>query len=161
MDEKRYFYITPEDYEIAEKNGIKRATVYQRVNDSGWDIDRAITQPPASHKTGNWTKWKDRSVVCYNTFAGRIRAGMTPEQAALTPIIPHAKRRKAPSVFSDEQIEIARKNGISKSIASQRYHACGWSIEDAITIPVMDKSQAAYLSVEKRRENKKLKAMGG
>ena len=29
--EKRYGYITPEDYEIAEQNGIAKTTVYQRV----------------------------------------------------------------------------------------------------------------------------------
>lgn len=40
---------------------------------------------------------------------------------------------------SDEQYEIARKNGISRYNAYNRVWRLGWSIEDAITKPVGQK----------------------
>ena len=45
MENKRYFYITPEDFKIAEENGIPEYVVTTRVIKLGWDIDRAITKP--------------------------------------------------------------------------------------------------------------------
>ena len=45
MGDKRYFYITPEDFRIAEENGISKDTLLSRVRKLGWDIDKAITKP--------------------------------------------------------------------------------------------------------------------
>ena len=42
-------YITPEQYKIAEQNGISASNVYNRVY-TGWSIERAITTPV--HKSG-------------------------------------------------------------------------------------------------------------
>lgn len=42
--------ITYEDYEKAAKNGISKTNVYLRVNESGWDIERAITVPVRKKK---------------------------------------------------------------------------------------------------------------
>ncbi len=39
------FYITPEEYEVAEKNGIDKRTLEQRIREYGWDKERAITIP--------------------------------------------------------------------------------------------------------------------
>ncbi len=38
-------YITPQDYETAAKNGIKRDTVRLRVYRNNWSIEDAITTP--------------------------------------------------------------------------------------------------------------------
>ena len=38
-------YITPKDYEIASKNGIKKDTVRRRVVRNNWSIEEAITTP--------------------------------------------------------------------------------------------------------------------
>ena len=45
MENKRYFYITPEDFKIAEENGISKDTLIMRVRKLGWDVDKAITKP--------------------------------------------------------------------------------------------------------------------
>ena len=45
MGNKRYFYITPDDYRIAEENGISKDTLLSRVRKLGWDVDKAITKP--------------------------------------------------------------------------------------------------------------------
>lgn len=38
-------YITPKDYEIAAKNGIKKETVRRRVVRNNWSIEEAISTP--------------------------------------------------------------------------------------------------------------------
>jgi uncharacterized protein YjcR len=38
-------YITPKDYEIAAKNGIKKDTVIRRVVRNNWSIEEAISTP--------------------------------------------------------------------------------------------------------------------
>lgn len=42
-------FITDEQYQIAEKNGISKANVNQRIR-LGWTVQRAITEP--IHKKG-------------------------------------------------------------------------------------------------------------
>lgn len=39
-------FVSDEQYEIALKNGIKKSTVYARVYQYGWDIEKAITRKP-------------------------------------------------------------------------------------------------------------------
>lgn len=55
--ENRGLYITPEQYEIALKNGISNTCLYQRINKSGWNIERAITEKPQKQRRGLWYKW--------------------------------------------------------------------------------------------------------
>lgn len=43
--DKSGFMITQEDYAIAEKNGLKRATVQSRVWHRDWKVEDAITRP--------------------------------------------------------------------------------------------------------------------
>ena len=38
-------YITPKDFEIAAKNGIKKDTVIRRVVRNNWSIEEAISTP--------------------------------------------------------------------------------------------------------------------
>lgn len=155
MNEKRYFYITPEDYETAKQNGIHRRLVYQRVN-NGWDIDRAITEPISKRclKNGLWDKWKDKAVVCRSTFSSRIRLGMTPEEAALTTKITHQEVAKRQRTYTDEQLAIAESNGISKAVLSQRINSYNWAIEKAITTPVMSKKEVAILASKAIRKKR-------
>ena len=37
------YYITPEEYEIAERNGVCASTLNRRIRDLGWEKDIAIT----------------------------------------------------------------------------------------------------------------------
>ena len=38
-------YITPQDFEIAARNGIKKPTVIRRVERNNWSVEDAITTP--------------------------------------------------------------------------------------------------------------------
>lgn len=145
MSEKRYDYITDDDYATAEANGISKNRVTQRVNYWGWDIDRAISTPVNSQcrPNGRWPRWKDKAVVCYATFTSRVKDGWSEESAATTPILSRkecTQRAKAVQIqnacISPDKITIAEKNGIRRATAYARVNVYGWSIEDAITIPV-------------------------
>ena len=43
--EKKYWYITPDDFERGIKNGISKDTLRQRVRTLGWDVEKAIKTP--------------------------------------------------------------------------------------------------------------------
>ncbi len=160
MNEKRYFYITPEDYATARENGISEESVYQRVYKQDWDIDRAVTEPINTqyHKTGIWDEWRDKAVVGYKTFQSRMHLGWSAEKAALTPRTSQAERNRARSSFTEEQLAIAESNGISRGVLSQRFHSYKWPMEKAITTPVMSKNEAAKNAVEARRRKKEVGA---
>ncbi|MEW9139778.1 hypothetical protein [Bacillus wiedmannii] len=80
-------YITDEQYLIANRNGISKKNVYQRVNECGWSIEKAITKP--LHNTKN--KKTDRALmllaelngISYDTYKKRIKDGMDPHEAAV------------------------------------------------------------------------------
>ena len=86
------FYITDEEYEIAEKNGIIKDTLNYRIRKMGWDKERALN----------------------------------------TPTRKYTKRGK--------QIEIAESNGIGRTTFYDRL-ADGWKVEDAYTVPIMNRQQ--------------------
>lgn len=81
------YYLTPQDFEIAEENGIKKKTVERRVMDFGWDIERAITEPvnERSYATGAWAQWEHIANVTYQNFRTRLSRGWSEQDAALTP----------------------------------------------------------------------------
>lgn len=96
--------ITDEQYLIANKNGISRRNVYQRVNEYGWPIEKAITQPLLNTKK----KKTDRALMLlaesnginYGTYRQRIKDGMDPREAAIKPTVKHI------------ELQIALDNGI-------------------------------------------------
>jgi len=152
LREKRYFYLTPQDYELAEKNGIGYHTLNSRVQKHGWDIQRAITQPVQKrNKEGKrWNEWKDKAVVGKSTYLSRVNKGWTFEEAALKPAMSFSEASKMKRKYSEEDYRIARENGISQGVVRYRVSRMGWSIEKAITTPVMNKSQSAKLAMKSR-----------
>lgn len=88
LDEK--VEITKEHYEIAKKNGIGKHNVWQRVNEYFWSIERAITEPVKKYRKRNWSQWRElaeKHGVSADVFYTRVsKRGMTPEQAATTPM---------------------------------------------------------------------------
>lgn len=65
------FYISPNDYQIAEKNGIPTHLVNNRIRDYGWDKQRAITQPVQKTDLKEWAKIAKQNGIAYNTFCPR------------------------------------------------------------------------------------------
>ena len=85
------YYITPEEYEEAEKNGITYDHVNTRVRGLGWDKERAITQPVKKYKRKRknlqkWAKVATKNGIPYTTFHSRIEKGMDHKEAATKPI---------------------------------------------------------------------------
>lgn len=122
MDE---FYLTPEDYRIAELNGIDSKNLHQRFAILGWSKKKATTQPLHQKKY-------DRKILLIANSNGisdalfRIRVreyGWNIHDASTIP------PRKI-----DNFMKIAVSNGIDKNTYYARVYA-GWSKEDASTIP--------------------------
>ena len=127
--EKRYWYITPEDYEIAAKNGIKKDTVNQRVRRYGWDIDRAITQKSKRVDLPQEVMNKANEIgIDKETVLRRIREGWNMEEACSTII----GRTGRPRSHPDWVYEMAKKNGIRLATVNHRINY-GWDIMRACT----------------------------
>lgn len=83
-----YFYISPEAYAEAEKNGISRQRVYYRRYNEGWSLKRAITEPVRGYKDSEWQDWCEiaaQNGVTYKLFMDRKAKGKSAEKAACTP----------------------------------------------------------------------------
>lgn len=125
------YYLTPEHFEIAEKNGISRDRLQQRVYQQNWSIERAIAQPMIKPKN-IWKDWQELAEahgVCMNTFYYRVRAGREPREAATAP---SSKLSRIPSWVWEK----AERNGISKKVLSSRVHGYKWDLERACTEPL-------------------------
>lgn len=141
-------YVTPEDYEIAERNGINAENVTQRVYVYGWEIERAITQPLTIRRKVDplWEEWKqvaEENGVYKSLFNQRIKAsGWSPEKAATTPI---RNGRPLNTEWTEEEREQARKNGLDKnymSVVKARIRL-GWTREEALRTPILSEDERA------------------
>ena len=122
-----YYYITDEDYEEAQKNGINKDRLQARVLRLGWSIKRAKTQPIMKKKNITDEQLK---IAKEN---GLDRSGMTLEEAISRP-----KKQGMPRKFPDWVYEEAQKNGIHYCTVNQRVNM-GWSLEKACTEPANKK----------------------
>lgn len=81
-------YLTPDDYEIARKNGIGKKTLEARVyyRKKKWSKERAITEPVRKVKVSHdpWRKVAVSNGINPKTYNTRIRDGWEPELAATT-----------------------------------------------------------------------------
>lgn len=122
-----YVYITPEEYEKAEKNGIDKNTLYKRIREYGWDKQRALSQPKRVRP--NLSKWKAialKNGISEGTFYSRVcNMKWDLERAATTPICEHTGPK---SKFSDEVVEDActiktmTKSEVTKVMRSKKKH---------------------------------------
>ena len=141
-------YLQDHHFEIAEKNGLKKATVYSRVYSYMWPIEKAITEPVKIINRG-WAEYKEiaeKHGIKRSTYISRVKSGMPHLEAATKPlatkeewyksIVESGKKRR---MFTEEQVAIAEKNGISYETARIRHTQHNWSIERAITEPVNTK----------------------
>lgn len=148
-------YVTPEDYEKAEANGLSREIVYHRVYHYGWDIERAITTPKKNH--GKWGNWKpyyelmEKHGVNRRTFYTRVGNGMSPEEAATKPLTPRHERvkvaseaRKKRSKVPPDIRRLAEANGISLPLVYLRLRR-GLSLQEAATKPKASHSEAGRI----------------
>ena len=151
MEGKRYFYITPEDYKIAEENGISKDTLLSRVRKLGWDIDKAITKPVRVKRkfTEEEIKAMEENGIDRNVAAGRRYWGWTLEEA-----ITKSKKKGRQYVYPEWVYKEADKNGISYSALGNRIRR-GMSLEEACTRKVITKEEALVIARKKYKEKKK------
>lgn len=80
---KKTVFLTEEEYELAETNGVSREMAFKRVNSYGWDRRKAVTRKPIT-KRGTYTEYVKRAVVNginKRAFYHRIDRGWDPEKA--------------------------------------------------------------------------------
>lgn len=85
-------YLTEEDYETAERNGIPRKLAYSRYYGCAWDKEKAITVPrrvnqgkrKRNYPESMYVQAELNGVSMYTVYS-RIRRGWSPEKAATTP----------------------------------------------------------------------------
>ena len=151
MESKRYFYITPEDFKIAEENGISKSTLISRVRKLGWDIDRAITKPVRSKRkfTEEEIKTMEENGIDRDVAAGRMYWGWTLEEAITKP-----KKGGRQHVYQEWVYKEADKNGISYSALGNRIRR-GMSLEEACTKKTITRLEALEIGRKKLKESKK------
>lgn len=132
------FYITPAEYEEAEKNGICRSTLEKRIRWRGWDKRRALTQPPDWTPHKDWAEVAAENGIKYKTYIARVYRGMSEEQAATKPVISHSEAmiaaHAAKSVIPASYRQAAIDNGIKLNTFYNRLRH-GWKPERASTEP--------------------------
>ncbi|MGO0058621.1 hypothetical protein ACTID9_00905 [Brevibacillus fluminis] len=138
-----YFYITPDEYAEAAKNGVDSENLNRRVRLLGWPKDKAI-QTPLRKLTDRrkWVEIAKRNGIGYSTFMNRVNNhGWGMERAATEPL----QDRRAAAAEATEKIrkiprkiiQLAEQNGIAYHTLHARVMRHGWDFERAATQPVM------------------------
>lgn len=139
--EYRDYYITPEDYEIAERNGICESTLRSRILQQGWSKERAITTKVRQKVDyGKWLQVSKENGINKNAFMQRVTGlGWSMERAATTPMMTKEEIGRVPkknSRYPRELVELAKNNGIGYATFAYRVGVLRWSLEKAATTPV-------------------------
>lgn len=151
------FYITPEEYIIAEKNGVCKITLEERIRYLGWDKQRAIyTKPLIFNKLDkHWVEIAKENGICYSTFKYRVNIlGWSVEVAATKKLQNKKEQAKkaheASRKYPKEFLELAIKNGISIRTFHTRVKN-NWSLEDAANKPIMTPTEIGKMTKDKRQ----------
>ncbi|BBH19806.1 hypothetical protein Back11_11510 [Paenibacillus baekrokdamisoli] len=156
------FYITPDEYTRAAKNGVSAVRVAQRVRALGWSKEKAITTPSRVKKDrSHWRKVAEANGIGGPTFYDRLRRGWTEERAAKEPLCSPerqvefaAQARKTVQVYSDEIINLRKANGINRQTFHYRTRVMKWSPERAASEPVMSRQQVGRLGAQRLRSQR-------
>ena len=153
-----WYYITPEDYEEAAKNGISKTTLESRVYYLNWNIKKAVSKPVRRLKKHNLTS-EDKELIVKNNltvdiFYQRVnKLGWSKEKAINTPKdeapLKHHRKEKKSEIFTKEQMEKAKKNGLTYTQIYQRVKLCKWSVEEAVNTPLMTNEESLKRAREK------------
>lgn len=135
------FYITPEDYLTAAKNGLTRKDVYRRVYELNWIVERAISEPklimsPRTEYTKDERAMMIKNDITPTLVTKRINSGWERKVAVSTPkgVGRKNKCNKKKSKYADEVFEAIKNNGIKLDTFYWRVRN-GWSVERATTTP--------------------------
>ncbi len=148
------YYITPEEYEIAAKNGICKATLNYRIRYSGWNKETALTKrirPKRNHE--KWLPLIYKNGISRDTFYKRLKKGWTAYDAATIPIMGKEKVAKKAILknkkYPNQILELAEKNGISYNTFITRITKSKWDVMKAATTPIITPREKGLLAKEK------------
>lgn len=151
------FYISPEEYKVAEDNGISNVRLEQRIRQFGWKKERALTEPVRKRQDRReWIALAKKNKIGANTFYTRVNSlKMTPERAATEPIHDtmenmrkgHRLRKR----YSSEILELLKKNKIKYSTFLKRVSK-GMDELEAATMPTMTRQETGSLGWKARGE---------
>ena len=151
-----YFYITPEEYEQAARNGVRPKLLEVRIRLLAWPKKKAINTPPHKKKPlKEWVELAEQNGICYSTLRKRVnQMGWDPIRAATQPLHDRKAQMKVAQKLSrkypEAVLQQARKNGIRDATFYMRIKR-GWDLETASTRPPMTKSEQGLLTKEKRQ----------
>ena len=120
-------YITDDDFQRAKENGICKSTLFNRINYLGWDKETAITTKPLNggmakrHKYKELLEIADKNGIRRRLFYTRIERGMTPLEAATTPLVSQTEKARRATLKRKENNSfccsvLGAKTHISKAI---------------------------------------------
>lgn len=138
------YYITPEEYALAEQNGVSRPLLNYRVRQALWDKRVAINTPPKTPQIRDFGQWEavaKKNGINKKQLINRVNKGWDLERAATEPLTDAAervqrgvmKRRK----YSLEMMVEAENNGVSRETFYRRIER-GWTPEKAASTPLID-----------------------
>ena len=82
------YYITDEEYEIAEKNGISKDTLNFRIRRMGWNKEKALTKPPRKYTDrAKQIEIAKANGISRATFYDRLSDGWKVEDAYTVPVL--------------------------------------------------------------------------
>ncbi|WP_372632397.1 hypothetical protein [Cohnella sp.] len=139
------YYITPEEYEMAERNRISRSQLNDRIRKHAWNKKRAITTPIRNTTRTSpeiRTLAKANGIRC-DLLLARLNLGWNEIIAATKPVRDiEWKRENARLVgkrnrkYSLEVLELAAKNAISYGTFTKRVTKSKWDIFRTASVPV-------------------------
>ena len=154
----RDYYITPEEYETAEKNGVSKDLLEQRLRRLNWSRRRAVNETPKKHGDHKyWYGIAKGNGINYNTFTSRISRGWEPERAATEAACSRkesgTRSGRVRKRFSKEALDMLEKSGIAYATFRARVET-GWDEMEAASHPVISKSEAGKRSATKMKGRK-------
>src|SRR5699024_10987862 len=130
------YYITPEDYERALKNGVSKSTLERRVYHQLWDKKRAINTPIRKFdKDCKYVKQAKENGIKYGTYWERVNRGWSRQKASTQPVQNlrcekyHERLRRERRLYPDWVYENMKKHGISQQTFHGRVRS-GWSLDE-------------------------------
>lgn len=146
------YYLTEEDFLIAERNGISRKLAKDRFYNKCWDKEKSITHPKRNKESFKseviklYPNYKERLKelgITYYTLYSRcynmnldIKTAMSYPKAHV-----FVKRGRKNVKITPEHIKKASEIGVSEYALKQRVYNLKWSVEKATTTPTFNRGQ--------------------
>lgn len=92
-------FVSDKNYEIGLSNGLNKSTIYNRVYNHMWSIEKAITVPltPLEYRARKHPKkYTDKAIengISLCTFYTRLKKGWSYEKSSTVPVIKRNRKK--------------------------------------------------------------------